>query len=461
MKTMNERLEEFRERGIIKVEIPNNGIEEAGMLEVANLVVGWLVNTKQRADVCLPSDFWFGTIGNDWLVTDKTKPTVGTFPKRVAKAVKRVLGVDMDSKIMGVIGDTARNYCPKITTHYVDFTQRFNWKAGDFGDIGSCFWGERSDAIDMMTDNGFWAMRFYDADSNGIGRCWLYPVNTGAILFNKYPTDTKLQATARVLAFMTGLYYQTVDHLSNKEDTCGELYINGGKGQFVGEQEHADSYLIFDFGIDEPDDDDDLVICEICGDSHPTNNSHDIENLGWVCPSCFEQKFTRCEDCDTVIRIDLSYEMAGRTVCESCADDYVTCDGCGDVFHADVIDCIACRNYCSGCYDKYIRICDCCGERCLEDDMISGMCDDCACDHTCHDCGEVSTFIRIGQDNKFRCDGCHKKYMESLALIPAHDEKLKPLPIHLGIVEDPIPYFDPLVNRPVPLKLEIQEVTNV
>lgn len=78
-----------------------------------------------------------------------------------------------------------------FSTLTFDFTQDFDWNAGDFGDEGSCFFNGRRHARNRIKSANGFAIRFYHPDSgHGIGRAWGFwdkPEFKGRLLiFNVY-----------------------------------------------------------------------------------------------------------------------------------------------------------------------------------------------------------------------------------------------------------------------------------
>lgn len=452
---MRDRLIRLKDNGIMTVDVPNNGIEDKGMIEIVKALTLWM--TEKNCFKIIPNDMMYNHIGNEWLVTDKKRDLLGTFPKRLAKAFRRRLEIDLDCQIMGQVGDIARQHCPKSKTYYVDFVNKFGWSSGDFGDAGSCYWGEERRGLrSKMASDGFWAMRFYpnkDCYDRGLGRCWIKPVGTGAVIFNAYPTSMSIQIMARVFAFITGMSYTKIPSLMNNGDDCGKLYINGGKGQYIGLEKDFERFNVeydfhFSFGCgvkcahcgDEFEDEDALnesfsvgddsicescfrdhyFVCDECSESFHNNHGHDIGDCGKVCTECFNEKYTECKECECAIKIE---------------------DGDYNVIDDDT--------YCCDCADKIATYCADCGERTgeqhLKDNMYQAKddddvyyCYDCNDDHLCHDCEDYFVTMEEGHDGLMRCPDCHEKWLEEnpepeMVYPEPHDERLKPTPIDSDI----------------------------
>src|SRR5574337_778366 len=74
----------------------------------------------------------------------------GTLPKRISKWYYDTYHKKMSEKLASTIGNIVRkNTIPNKEYHF-DFTKSFTWKDGDFGDAGSCFWGDRAEIKTRM-----------------------------------------------------------------------------------------------------------------------------------------------------------------------------------------------------------------------------------------------------------------------------------------------------------------------
>jgi len=175
----------------------------------------------------------------------------GSLIKRLRSHVKKFVNHKLSNDACGKIGAYVSDVIPKPSTYYFDFTDTFNWSAGEFGDSGSCFFRTgygRSDYVDsrmQMQENGnFLAFRLftklpadrtsnlgsrgavpYNDDENiyiGYSRSW---INTEKIddetvcLFNTYG-GIKTKTAATILnAYLEG--YATMVSYRN----CG-WYVN-------------------------------------------------------------------------------------------------------------------------------------------------------------------------------------------------------------------------------------------
>lgn len=192
-----------------------------------------------------------------WMVTQGRYR--GTFAKRVRQYLYAEHGVIAPEPWLAAIGQIARAHSASRLAYQFVVTRELYWRAGDYGDYGSCIMHANSHALQAMADAGVYAMRFHHADGTGYARAWLMPYGDGFVLWNGY--GLPLVEIARVLAEYLGVDYASC-RVNNNGDTDGVVWVNGGRGYFVAPC--ADEAEI-DLGIE------DGVMCQFC-DQHV---SHD------------------------------------------------------------------------------------------------------------------------------------------------------------------------------------------
>lgn len=201
-----------------------------------------------------------------------------TFAQRIARFVKDEWDLNLPSEVTTSIGNVAGVHSPIDGEVYFDFVNKFEWRSGDFGDSGSCFWSMRRDIRKAMEDNGnFYAIRIYqpgmymDArvqirhmkpDGNeialsGFGRSWLYEtvvtvnINKQAIelpviiLFNAYGLGINQQSLLLASFLRKGRHPV---YLTNNNMEHGGLYFNGS-GYVIGDAKLIRSINKFDIGL--------------------------------------------------------------------------------------------------------------------------------------------------------------------------------------------------------------------
>lgn len=199
----------------------------------------------------------------DWRWSVSTGDYRGKFPKRLSQYYYKAFGLKAPEGFLVQVGNIARAHSEDRSAYYFDFTDSFDWHAGDFGDDGSCFWGGggNSYARVMLRDNGARAIRFYssaDPAAAGVARAWIAPLEAEGlyIVFNGYgfPGYATL-AIARVFAQFMERSYRRLN-LVNIGDTSGTLWINSGMGYVVGHSAAIAEMDFYDLHWPEDDEDD-------------------------------------------------------------------------------------------------------------------------------------------------------------------------------------------------------------
>ena len=264
--------------GVQSVEIPNNGISKDGINAIANHFRYEPLPKGEKADDNVSMKSWVVSHNGDMhylreLVknflmqdTDPHAPQVewatkeGTLPKRIGKFL-RSLKIKPPTDLMGAVGSTAGAYCPKNNRYIFDVvTGKFNWRSGDFGDHGSCYWSCHSWARrQLQSQHNAFAIRFYKVidgrpldeynDSCGEGRCWCVVQRGNLYLFNAYGPHSLL-TIARIFATKMGMNYRKLDQLCNNDEESGSIYINSGRGYVIGKGATEDLPTSHDFEFD-------------------------------------------------------------------------------------------------------------------------------------------------------------------------------------------------------------------
>jgi len=363
----------------------------------------------------------FNVLTTQWLVTKGV--ITGTFPKRIAKYFKQK-NISLDSKILGKIGDLAKNSANIDTEkYYIDITNDFNWRDGDFGDDGSCFWGGRSGARKLLKENGGYALRYYekiDDNFRGMGRCWFYPINNeNIVIFNQYPSNFKLVKSARILSTLTGYNYQKC-YLENNGGSVGLIYINNGSG-YVLSKEPMEENSDFDLNIDTKD----YKICDNCGEQFEEEEMFYISGV-YVCEYCRDDESYICDYCENEFLnyIDESFTtFDDQVLCPRCTRNHTwTCEICNNIFSDNATDHNINGYYiCEDCLENHTWECINCGNIFTDrTDMYTvedyPICEDCFMDHTwvCDNCGEIflnSTESHI-HDGNIYCENCYQNILK-------------------------------------------------
>ena len=215
----------------------------------------------------------------------------GTFVNRMKKQVKEGWNLTLPREITQEIGNIVGQNAVNTETQFFEIVNHFDWKAGDYGDRGSCFWQNRSGIREAMQKEGnFYALRLYrrlptgtalynlngigrfltdqkilqpqkrteQFDYYGIARSWIYEtivrvkknkkiISTPVIIiFNSY--GITIQDQSLLLAAYLNKSRSPV-YLTNKNKEHGGLYMNGS-GYVIGDPLLVPSIKKFDFGLE-------------------------------------------------------------------------------------------------------------------------------------------------------------------------------------------------------------------
>lgn len=238
-------------------------------------------NMRTRYNVELP-DWW----PNDLIV--RKGDYCGSLGKRLKKFLHSEKIKADDQGIGYITNKVAQNYATHELKYWVDFTQRFDWCAGQFGDDDSCFWGCRSNALPMLQRAGAWAIRFYEEDFqySGCGRAWIVPSEHAneCVVFNFYgPDKIGLWNAGRLVSETLGHPdYQRVELYNNADDNNDDtIWVNGNRGIYCGNHGSSPYYM----EIEE------FFICSECGGrfTDMEDRRYDGDD-GIVCISCHDEE---------------------------------------------------------------------------------------------------------------------------------------------------------------------------
>lgn len=333
---------------------PAGTISDAGIVEITRLIQSQDLTTAEWRSVnpdcawrvlpALPSDWAYV-----WIIAKGE--FAGTFPKRVRSFFYKNYKIKCLDGFIAKLGEIARAHSAENVTYHYEFVDSFDWQSGEFGDAGSCYWGSNSEAREMLSENGAWAIRFYDETGKGYARAWVYQADDSLyIVWNGYgkPFANPTITIARVVAAHFNLSYKRIRLENNGTDT-GTLYINSGAGYAIADVETLDGVGDFDLEWDDPngcqchncgdrinEDDayygaDDMQYCEHCyyqyfGSCDRCGETYDRDNLtyadgGDYCEYCLDQHFTYCEKCGEYVRNQNAVEVDGSWYCQNCAPE--------------------------------------------------------------------------------------------------------------------------------------------
>lgn len=287
----------------------------------------------------------------------------GKLPRRIQKAYFQKAKVKLTAEQVSEFGNVAQRFLAKANSYFVDFTNKIDWDAGDFGDNGSCFWDDREDAKVIITNASGFAVRLWEQTEKtyrSLARCWAIPQDKKLFIFNAYGAD--LHTFANVLSAMLKMPISRIN-LQNNDDTHGLLYVNSGRGYAIGTNDLSH----WDFKLD--------VFWETCENCRNTVTNNDFEYNGYAyCEECYYDLFFPCDKCeDTSSRDDMS-EVDGLTVCESCYNDANVCEQCDKHTFDALTDTEDNHSLCDDCVSNHASQCEECGLLYYE---IGSLCEDC------------------------------------------------------------------------------------
>lgn len=233
----------FETKKLYPVEVPEEKDIEQLKESIFDILIHWIKDdigkpVKFSNEPAGTYDGFWDIVKTDWVI--EKGDMQGTMPKRISKFFAKFSDVKIPETTATKIGNVAgKFFATKGKLYYIDFVAEFNWKAGQFGDADSCFWGGREDARRIMEKNGCMALRFFKDEkhvaTNGMARSWLFPVfDNSVLIFNGYGMELRQQA--QILSAFLNQPNQQID-LRNMGDTGGTVYINNGHAYLFGEKD--------------------------------------------------------------------------------------------------------------------------------------------------------------------------------------------------------------------------------
>lgn len=276
----------------------------------------------------------------------------GAFPKRFANYYFKAHNLKCPDSFIAEIGAIARRHSNEAETYEFEFADEIKWRRGFFGDGGSCYWGSNSGALDMLRDNGAYAICFYHPGTNdGMARAWLVELENGSfIVFNGYGIagDPTL-VIARIFSQFVGLSYRKI-HLTNQHNTDGTLWIDGrGEGYLIGVEDKIAHVNSLDLGWTDFD----LNQCYECGTAITDDESYSGADDEWYCERCYDRLFSTCDKCyETRWSEDMTYvDAVSEYVCEYCLyDNFTECAECNKVYPNHQIKTFDDEPVCEDCF---------------------------------------------------------------------------------------------------------------
>lgn len=111
----------------------------------------------------------------EWKASPENNYGQASWMKRMAKYMKDTRNITLTAEEKGELGDMVGSVMNHAHEYVWDIDDMLDWGSGDFGDGGSCFWGDRRGARRVMRDNGGMALRCYE-NGAGVARAWFTEV---------------------------------------------------------------------------------------------------------------------------------------------------------------------------------------------------------------------------------------------------------------------------------------------
>ena len=286
-------------------------VSEAGREAISQLLRSWSISKAKF------SAAWDWTINPSGADRNNLK---GKIAKRIASVLFKYNGIKLSDDQIAKIGATAANNAV-ILKYEMRFTRTFNWKSGDYGDSGSCFWGGRARARSIMRNSGGLAVLFRNDGAGKRARAWIAPRTPSAnsfIVYNAYGnmfTGDSTRAVAELLANRYGLKVKQIS-LCNQDMSVGTLWINGNRDSVSGDliASRGTGYICapaneietlpeeFDLNYPDPS----IKQCSVCQKKVTTQTDGEFGSVSGVnrktyCRKCFDKHFIRCYDCSRAI----------------------------------------------------------------------------------------------------------------------------------------------------------------
>jgi hypothetical protein len=183
---------------------------------------------------------------------------------------------------------------------YAMMTRDITWAPGEFGDSGSCYFGSKSGARQMIYDHKGFVIKFYSPVNNSpVGRCWGVIDKDHFVNWNSYYTSymhisakNYLDLFGILLAGYFGMHKRFMGFTNNGKE-AGVLHINNGCVVLDNDDAFLRDNNHYDLKWKEVRK---LHQCSYCGDQNfdPDFFEEDSANGNLVCQKCAIQNLVIC-----------------------------------------------------------------------------------------------------------------------------------------------------------------------
>ena len=418
------------------------------------------VKESTKVDVTVKDQVPFGWMG---VATKKDGLDYqGSFLKRLSSFLWKEHQVKLDPSLMGKLGNIIGK---ESSTSGKSFHFRFDpiaqYKDGEFGDAGSCFWQSRPGARSLIRNEGGSFILFFDNPSallregmftvqegRGHTRAWILPVNqwcdTKEPLFalcNIYSDGTLNKYNViRAVANQLNMVYKHVDINSQSE----MLYVNGNCGYLLGfdpevMEKASKTPIVFKYKISTYQSFSDPLLppkpikCSGCGGyvEYSSAVADEYTRRHGLCLTCYNKSYLVCTKCET--EINRTRDIHYRGLCRACANErgYDRCVGCGKWSKGTIP--AEGSTYCVSCFNRRFVRCSRCSipitkhslvekskidycENCstLEERAVTSRCDHCSrrvlTSDLAHTDFNICKSCYYPGKRYFKCNGCSNHY---------------------------------------------------
>lgn len=250
--------------------VPESELSEEGIHALVEQIHYTYGLSPEAFRAKLPKDW-------SWLAKIEHGTYAGTISKRLQSYLFKEHAIKLGENDVAALGNLAAQHVLEAREFYFDFDQDLKWKAGEYGDKGSCFWTQKPHVLPILKHFGGFAIRLYDRDGEkrkGIGRALIMPLvknaredgwhpeqfrePQGLLVFNGYGSFGKnygkssvssqtygqmqVYDYARLLALFLGVSYERVILMVNDSYEYPLYVNNNGTAVLVGPTEVVTAY---------------------------------------------------------------------------------------------------------------------------------------------------------------------------------------------------------------------------
>ena len=180
---------------------------------------------------------------------DRWQTSTGNYPKRLSRHAYSTRKIKITPDIMAQVGCIARDHSQPVSVA-IEVTRELNLGSADFGNEGSCWWGEYGSSRCALKTNGGFGLRSFGKTTsiwgNGVsGRAWVMPLRLNEkeieeqgkwrelvptfdtltpdafAVFNGYG-DLSNYTAPRIMAHLAGWTYRKISF------SCSPMWVNSG-----------------------------------------------------------------------------------------------------------------------------------------------------------------------------------------------------------------------------------------